>query len=267
MSAAGLGAAHDVGSPRDPGAAGAHKAPSGNETAFAEDVRQLFAARLQGPAEARAAVLTALAAGAPYPLARVALTAGPALGVPVSFSRRLGLLAEVLRAALHVCAAAVRQEPLPGRSERAMRVLVADTLLTFVYELAADLPDAGGAGVRALIGRTLGTGGSLGWLATAAAGAPFLASELDRAALEAEPDRAASGFLGEALLDLASATRGGAALDPAVTLEIRLTASLQERGRAGVIVPNGSLSPVLWEALAAWRAFASTHAHAARPRS
>jgi hypothetical protein len=235
--------------------------------AVADEVERFIAARLQGPAEARAAVLEALGRNAPYPLAPIAQTAGTAIGVPGSVSRRVGLLAEVLRATLCVCAAAVRQEPLPGRAERAMRVLVADTLLTFTYELAADLPEAGGPAIRASLGQALGTSGALGWLANAATRPLSIGSLVDRAAMEAEPDRAASGFLGGALLELAFSAREGVALDPALVLEIRLTASLQERGLSGVIVPNGSVPPALWEALAAWRAFASRHAPAALSRA
>jgi hypothetical protein len=247
--------------------AGAVESDAADGVAFPEEVEGFFAARLQGPAEARAAVLEALQRNAPYPLAHIALTAGTALDVPGSVSRRVGVLAEVLRATLSVCAAAVRQEPLPGRAERAMRVLVADTLLTFTYELAADLPDAGGSAIRAMLGRALGTAGSLGWLATTAPRPLSIRALVDDAAVEAEPDRAASAFLGGALLELASSARGGEPLDPALVLEIRLTASLQERGLSGVIVPNGSVSRDLWDALAAWRAFATRHAPAALSRA
>jgi hypothetical protein len=168
---------------------------------LAEHLPDLFAARLRGPADARAAVLAALAEGAPYPLARIAAADGRALGVPSSAVRRLAALAEVVRAALRVCAAAVRQDPLGGRPERAMRVLVADTLLTFAHELAADLPGVGGGAVRALLARTLGAAGPLGDLAAAAAAD----SGPRRAALEREPDRAASTFLDDALRELAAA--------------------------------------------------------------
>jgi hypothetical protein len=148
-----------------------------------------------------------------------------------------------------------------------MRVLVADTLLTFAYELAADLPDPGGAAVRRRIGRALGTEGSLGWLAGAVAAGASAGSLIDGTALDAEADRAASGFLGGALLELAAAAAGDHGLDPALALEIRLTASLQERGRAGVVAPNGGFPVGLGDALAAWRSFAAAHARATRGRS
>ncbi|HEY7460659.1 MAG TPA: hypothetical protein VIC59_02130 [Gemmatimonadota bacterium] len=184
--------------------AGAAGTVAGGATGFgpelANDLLDVFAARLRGPAEARAAVLAALAEGAPYPLARIAAADGRALGVPASAVRRLAALAEVVRAALRVCAAAVRQDPLGSRPERAMRVLVADTLLTFAHELAADLPEIGGGAVRALLARTLGAAGPLGELAATAA-----ADGHQRAALEREPDRAASTFLDDALRALAAA--------------------------------------------------------------
>jgi hypothetical protein len=136
------------------------------DPAFARECSRLFAARLRGPAEAREAVLSALAAGEPYPLAWAAFTAGPSTGLSPACARRLGLLAEVVRAAILVCADAYEGRALPSRLDRARRVLVADTLLTFCYELAADLPEPGGEKVRALLLRVIGTRGFLARLAS-----------------------------------------------------------------------------------------------------
>ena len=144
-----------------------------------------------------------------------------------------------------------------------MRVLVADTLLTFAFELAADLPDPGGAAVRRRLGAALGTEGSLGWLAGVAAGASSATVDVDRILIESEADGAASSFLGGALLEFASGGAGETELDPAMALEIRLTASLQERGRVGVLAPTGTLPPRLRDALAAWRSFAAAHGRTA----
>jgi hypothetical protein len=69
------------------------------------------------------------------------------------------------------------------------------------------------------------------------------------------------------LLELASSRAGETELDPAIALEIRLTASLQERGRAGVLAPSGSLPAGLRDALAAWRSFAAAHGPSARGRA
>ncbi|MFN2431204.1 MAG: hypothetical protein ABR599_00015 [Gemmatimonadota bacterium] len=116
---------------------------------FARECRAFFARRLQGPAEARAAVLAALAEGEPYALAWAVRRAG-------SRARRLGLVAEVVRAALRTGAAALDGPPPEPRLERARRVLAADTLLTFAYELAADLGGEEGEAARRLLGAALG---------------------------------------------------------------------------------------------------------------
>lgn len=128
------------------------------------ECRSFFAARVAGPPDAREAVLEALAAGAPYQLAQAALEAASELGLSVSRVRRIGLIAEVLRAALRVCAAAYEQQPLPTRLDRARRVLVADTLLTFAWELAADLPQDDAAVVSEILARAAGRRGFLAHL-------------------------------------------------------------------------------------------------------
>jgi hypothetical protein len=209
--------------------------------------RELFAARLRGPAEARAAVLAALEGAAPYPLARIAVLAGPDLGIPLPTARRLGLLVEVVRVALAVCGSAYRSEPLPERLDRAMRVLVADTLLTFAWELAADLSEPAGTAVRHRLARDLGAGGFL--QALASGGGP-----------RADPERAASVLLGGVLLDVAEAARPEEPLDPGIMFEIRLAASFAGRGSFGVLLPDGTIAPRLDRALGLWRAFASAHA-------
>jgi len=221
----------------------------GADAAFAGLVAGFFAARLRGPVEARAAVLATLEAGAPYPLVQIASAAGPALGAARDSSRRLGLLAEVLRAGLGVCLAAYRQDPLPERFGRAMRVLVADTLLTFTWEVAADLPDPGGDSVRRLLAKTVGAEGFLGALTSS--GGP-----------RTDPERAASVFLGGALLELAAAAVPERPLDPGLVFEIRIAASLAERGPVGVLLPDGTIPPRLDHALAVWRAFSAEHAAA-----
>ena len=189
------------------------------DPAFAIDCARFFAARLQGPAEAREAVLSALASGEPYPLAGVAWTAGPEAGLSRALSRRIGLLAEVIRAALRVCADAYEARALPSRLDRARRVLVADTLLTFCYELAADLPEPGGERVRALLPTVIG---SRGFLADLVSGIPVerRAPRWSEPESGGEPERAAgaSAFLEVALREL------GASLEPETTRAIRAIA-------------------------------------------
>jgi hypothetical protein len=231
-----------IGSPESSFVAGADL-----ERGFSDGVTRFFGARLRGPAEARSAVLAALEAGAPYPLARIASAVGPALGIARDAAHRLALLTEVVQAALSVCVAAYQQSPLPGRLDRAMRVLVADTLLTFAWEVAADLPEPGGDEVRLRLAEALGPQGFLGAL-TSCDGP------------RADPERAASVFLGAALLELVSAGAADPRLDPGIAFEIRLAASLAERGPSGAVLPDGTIPPRLDTALAMWRAFAARRA-------
>lgn len=128
---------------------------------FTRECASFFAARLQGPPDARGAVLLALQRGEPYPLAWTACLEAEGRGRSRSRSRRVGLVAEVLRAALEVCAEIYRQVPLRTRLERARRVLVADTLLTFCYELAAEIPRPEGDTVRGLLADLFGPHGFL----------------------------------------------------------------------------------------------------------
>lgn len=162
--------------------------------AFARDCRRFFAARLQAPPGATAAVLGALELGAPYPLAWAAALRARELGVPRARALRLGLVAETLRAGLRTCDKVCRGEPLPSRIERAERVLAADALLTLAYELSADL--GGPEGRAARLGLQSACGAFFSRLASAPRGhgAPAAVSGSGCAS-----DRAASEFLEAAL--------------------------------------------------------------------
>jgi hypothetical protein len=135
------------------------------ELQLARECADFFAARLKGPEEARAAVLGALARSEPYPLVQRALSRASREGLSRRQAYRVGLIAEVLRTAMVVAEEAYAGEFLPSRLARARRILVADTLLTFLYELTADLSDDVGSRVRALLSGLLGNGGFLGALA------------------------------------------------------------------------------------------------------
>jgi len=156
---------------------------------------------LRGPVDARRAVLAALAAREPWPLARAAVERARAAGVPRARALRLGLVTETLAAALHTSALAHRGDPLPTRLDRARRVLVADTLLTLCWELAAGLSDAA---FPALAGE----------LKRAAGGAGFLAGLASGRGEPPDPDAAASAFLDRTLPLLASRRRSRAPRSP-----------------------------------------------------
>ncbi|MBA2563932.1 MAG: hypothetical protein H0V09_00740 [Gemmatimonadetes bacterium] len=131
------------------------------DPALARACARFFARRLTGPAEARSAVLDALVRGEPYSFARRALSGAAAAGISRHSALRLGLIAEVARATLRTCAEACAADPLPTRMQRARRVLAADTLLTFSWELAAAVEAERASTVRDALARLLGARGLL----------------------------------------------------------------------------------------------------------
>lgn len=157
--------------------------PAAPPAGFVSDCRAFFERRLSGPHEARGAVLEALAGGEPYPMGWRLVRAG-GQGVSAATLFRAALFSEVAAAAFRACVAAHAGPRSDARLERARGVLAADALITFAWELAADLGGEEGARARKRLAAALGANGFLGALGAegrpdAAAAAAAFANELN----------------------------------------------------------------------------------------